>query len=108
MRGLAGFMDDSFVILQSERSQFRARGPVIRVKNASNPQTFRDPDEHWGVFDIEDLPGRRLGDVQRKPKDGRVGLADVDDAGGSKRIQKQRRDRDRSFHLASVNAVCHL
>jgi hypothetical protein len=21
---------------------------------------------------------------------------------------KQRRDRDRSFHLASVNAVCHL
>ena len=41
---LTGFMDDSFVIPQSERSQFRARGPVIRVKNASNPQTFRDLD----------------------------------------------------------------
>jgi hypothetical protein len=23
-------------------------------------------------------------------------------------IQKQGRDRDRSFHLASVNAVCHV
>jgi len=50
---LAGVMDDSFVILQSERSQFRARGPVIRVKNASNPQTLRDLDEHRGVFDID-------------------------------------------------------
>jgi len=78
-----------------------------------------------------------MGDVQRKPKDVRVGLADVDEAGGNKRIyksvqlevrrrpfagmmtslvgeqdtadiQKQRRDLDRSFHLASVNAVCHL
>jgi hypothetical protein len=88
MRGLAGFMDDSFVILQSERSQFRARGPVIRVKNASNPQTFRDLDEHRGVFDIDYLPGWRLGDVQRKPKDVRVGLADVDEAGGNKRIRK--------------------
>jgi len=52
MRGLLGFMDDSFVILQSERSQFRARRLVIRVKNASNPQTFRDLDEHRGVFDV--------------------------------------------------------
>ena len=31
MRGLAGFMDDSLVILQSEQSQFRACGPVIRA-----------------------------------------------------------------------------
>jgi hypothetical protein len=23
-------------------------------------------------------------------------------------IQKQRRDRDGSFHLVSVNAICHL
>jgi hypothetical protein len=68
-------MDDSCVILQSERSQLRARGPVIRVKNASNPQTFRDLDEDRGVFDIDCLPGWRLGDVQRKPKDVRVGLA---------------------------------
>jgi hypothetical protein len=49
-------MEDSFVIPQSERSQFRARGPVIRVKDAANPQTFRDLDEHRGVFDIDDLP----------------------------------------------------
>jgi hypothetical protein len=75
MCGLAAFMDNSFVILQSERSQFRARGPPILVKNASNPQTFRDPDEHRGIFDIEHLPGRCLGDVERKPKDVRVGLA---------------------------------
>jgi hypothetical protein len=57
-------MDGSFVILQSERSQFRTRGPEIRVKNASNPQTFLDLDEHRGVFDIDCLPGWRLGDVQ--------------------------------------------
>jgi hypothetical protein len=37
MRGSAGFMGGPFVILQSERSQLRARTPVIRVKNASNP-----------------------------------------------------------------------
>jgi hypothetical protein len=41
--GLAGFMDDSFVILQSEWCDFRACGPVILGKNASNPQTSRDP-----------------------------------------------------------------
>ena len=86
--GLAGFMDDFFVILQSERRQFRARGPVIRVKNASNPQTFRDPDKHRGILDIDYLPGWRLGDVQRKPKDVRIGLAEVDEAGGNKRIHK--------------------
>ena len=81
-------MDDSFVILQSERSQFRTRGSVIRVKNASNPQTFRDPDEHRGVFDIDYLSGWRLGDVQRQPEDVRVGLADVDEARGNKEIDK--------------------
>src|SRR5450756_2959066 len=81
MSGLAGFVDDSFVILQTERSQFRARGSVIRVKNASNPQTFRDLDEHRGVFDIHYLPGWRLGDVQRQPKDFRVGLPKVDETG---------------------------
>src|SRR5208337_3159973 len=59
MRGLACFMDGSFVIPQSERSQFLARGPIIRVKNASNPQTFRDLDEHRGVFDIDHLLGWR-------------------------------------------------
>jgi hypothetical protein len=38
MRGLVDFMDDSFAILQSGGSQFRARGAAICVKNASNPQ----------------------------------------------------------------------
>ena len=88
MRGLAGFMNDSFVNLQSERSQFRACGPVIRVKDASNPQTFRDLYEHRSVFDIDYLPGWYLGDIQRKPKDVRVGLADVDEAGGNKGIHE--------------------
>jgi hypothetical protein len=37
MRGLAGFIGNSFVIPQSKRNQFRASGAVIRVKNASNP-----------------------------------------------------------------------
>src|ERR1019366_1535258 len=88
MRGLAGFMDHSFVILQSERSQFRACGPVIRVRNASNPQTFRDLYEHRGVFDIDYMPCWRWRNVQRKAKDVRVGFADVDEAGGDKRIHK--------------------
>jgi hypothetical protein len=53
-------MHDSFAILQSQQSQFRARGPVIRVKNAWNPQAFRDLDEHRGVFDIDYPIGRNL------------------------------------------------
>jgi hypothetical protein len=88
MRGLAGFIRNSFVIPQSKRNQFRARGAVIRVKNASNPQGFRDLDEHRGVFDIDRLSNWRLSDVQCKPKDFRVGLADVDKAGGNKGIHK--------------------
>jgi hypothetical protein len=40
-------MDDPFIILQSERSQFPASGAVIRMKNTANPQTFRDLDEQW-------------------------------------------------------------
>jgi hypothetical protein len=62
-RGFRELRDTSSVIAQSQQSQFRARGPVIRVENASNPQTFRDLDEHRGVFDIDHLPGWRLGDV---------------------------------------------
>ena len=52
---------------QSERGKCRARGPVIRVKNASDPQTFRDLDEYRGVFDIDDLLGRRLGECSFTP-----------------------------------------
>jgi hypothetical protein len=81
-------MDDPLAILQSERSQFRACRTVIRVKNATNTQTFRDLDEHRGVFDIDDLPGWRLSDVQHKPKDVRVGLEEMDEAGGNERIHK--------------------
>jgi hypothetical protein len=74
-------MDDSIVTLQTKRSQFRARRPVILVKNASNPQSLGDLHEHGSVLDIEYLPGPGLGDVQRKPEDIRIGLADVDEAG---------------------------
>src|SRR5664279_5284803 len=88
MRGLADFMADAFVMLQSERSQLCACGRVIRVQNAANPQTFRDLGEHQGVFDIEDLLGWHLGDIQRKPKDVRVGLAEMDKAGGNKKIHE--------------------
>jgi hypothetical protein len=58
------------------------------MKNASNPQTFRDLDEHRGVINKDYLPGRYLSDVQRKPKDVRVGLADVNEAGGNEKIHK--------------------
>ena len=81
-------MDDSVVIPQSERSQLRARRLEIGVKNAANPQAFRDPDEHRGIFDIDDLLNRRLGDVQRKPEDIRVGLSDMDEAGGNEEIDQ--------------------
>ena len=58
------------------------------MKNAPNPQAFGDLHEHRRVVHIDDLPGWRLGDVQREPKDVRVGLADVDEAGGNERIHK--------------------
>ena len=44
------------------------------MKNASNPQTFRDLNEHRSVFDIDDVLRRRLGDVQREPKISTSGL----------------------------------
>jgi hypothetical protein len=51
------------------------------------------------------LSPRQL-EVLRRPSAGvmipPVGEQDAAD------IQKQRRDRERSFHLASVNAVCRL
>jgi len=40
----------------TQRSQFCARGPVIGVKDGSNPQTIRNLDEHRSIFDIDDLP----------------------------------------------------
>jgi hypothetical protein len=83
---LEGFRHLSF--LQSERSQLGAGGLVICMKNASNPQTFRDLNEDRSVFDIDDVLRRRVGDVQRQSKDVRVGLADVNKAGGNKRVHK--------------------
>src|SRR5271157_2107635 len=74
--------------LQSERSQLRASGVVIGVKNASNPQPLRDLDEHRCVFDVQHLAGWRLCDVKSQPKDVRVGLADMDEAGRNKCIDK--------------------
>jgi hypothetical protein len=56
--------------------------------DAMNTEALGDLDEHRGVFDIDYLPGWRLGDVQPKPKAVRVGLADMDEAGGNKRIHK--------------------
>ena len=73
-------------MLQAERGQLCARGLIIRVANASNPQTFRDLDEHRLVIDIDDLLGWRLGDIQRKPKNVRIGFAEVDKAGGNKEV----------------------
>jgi hypothetical protein len=58
------------------------------VKNALNPQAFGDLDEHRGVFDIDDLPGGSLGDVQCQPEDVRIRLVKVDEAGGNKSIHK--------------------
>ena len=81
-------MNNSFAIRQSEQSQFGARRGVISVQNASNPQTFCDLDEHSGIFDIDDLTGWHLGDIQRQPEHVSVGLADVHKAGGNEGIHR--------------------
>jgi hypothetical protein len=39
MRGLAGSIANFLVMLQAERGQLCARGRVIRVTDAANPQT---------------------------------------------------------------------
>src|SRR5271170_3981353 len=74
--------------LQSEQSQFRACGFVIRVKNAANPKTFRDLNEERGVFEIDNLPCRCLGDVQRQLENIRVRFPEMNEAGGNKSIHK--------------------
>src|ERR1035437_9101642 len=75
-------------LLQSEQSQFRARGTVIRVKNTSDSQAFRDLDEHRGVFDIEYLFDRNLRAIERHTKDVRVRLSQADKAGGNEKIHE--------------------
>jgi hypothetical protein len=72
-------MGDSLVIVQSEQSQLGARGPVICMKNASNPQTFRYVDEHGRIVDIDYLLGSHLGNIQRKSKNVRIGLTNVNE-----------------------------
>src|ERR1017187_9850417 len=81
-------MGDSFASLQSKRSQFGAGGFVVRVKNASNPQTFCDLDEERGVFDIDNLPRGCLGDVQRQLKNICVRFSETNEAGGNESIHK--------------------
>ena len=44
--------------------------------------------EHRRVFDIEDLLDRRLGNVQRQPKDVRVRFSQMDKTGGNKEIHE--------------------
>ena len=76
------------IILQSKRSQFRAGGFVIRVKNAANPKTFRDLDEQRSVFDIDDLSRGCLGYVQRQLENIRVRFSEMNEAGRNKSIHK--------------------
>lgn len=47
---------------------------MIGVKKTANPKACCDLDEIRGVFDINDLLGRHLGDVQRESNDVRVKL----------------------------------
>ena len=65
MRGSAGFMDASVVMVQSERSQLGASRLIVRVMYSAKSQTFRDLDEHGGVVDKDDLLGGCLTDVER-------------------------------------------
>ena len=69
MLRFAALWMDSIVSLQSERSQLRTRSRVIRMKNASNPQAFRDLDVHRSVINIDRLTGRNLRGIQRNTKD---------------------------------------
>jgi hypothetical protein len=68
MHGLTGFMDGSFVTLQSERNRFCARGPVLYVKGASLLWTARDVDGYRGDSDINLPTWPYLDDVQHEPK----------------------------------------
>ena len=58
------------------------------MHDASNSQAFRDLSEHRSIFDIDDLPGGRLDDVQRKPKNIFIRLVEVDEARGNEGIHK--------------------
>ncbi len=54
--------------------------------NAADAQGFGNLDEHGTVFNIKDLCGRNLGDIQSHSKDVRVGLAKMDEARGNEKI----------------------
>jgi hypothetical protein len=58
------------------------------MHNASNSQAFRDLSEHRSIFDIDNLPGGRLDDVQRKPKNVLIRLVEVDEARGNEGVHK--------------------
>jgi hypothetical protein len=59
------------------------------VQNTSNPQTFRDLYEQWGIFDINDVSFWCLGYVQRKPEDLQVWLPKVHVTGGNEEIHER-------------------
>jgi hypothetical protein len=54
------------------------------VKNAANPKTFCDLDEQRRVFNINNLPGGRLGYVQRQLENIRVWFSETNEAGRNK------------------------
>jgi hypothetical protein len=87
------------LVLQSEREEFRVRRLVVRVKNTSYPEAFRDLNEHRGVFYIQNLMCWRLSDIKRKPENVRVGLAEMDEAGGNEGIHKP-------IQFESANPIC--
>src|ERR1019366_1010870 len=74
--------------VQSERSQFRASGFIVRVKNASDSHAFCDLDKQRRVFDINNLSGGCLGYVQRQLENIRVRFPETNEAGGNKSVHK--------------------
>jgi hypothetical protein len=58
------------------------------VKNAANPQVFRDLDKHRRVIDEDGLRCLRLGEVKGKPKYPNVRLAHVNESGRDERVHK--------------------
>jgi hypothetical protein len=58
------------------------------VQNAPYSQTFRYLNEHRGIFDVDDLLGVCLSDIQRQPKYIRIRFANVDKTRRNKEVHK--------------------
>jgi hypothetical protein len=76
----------SFDNLQSERSQFREGGFIIRLKNALDPQTFSNLNEHWRIIYIDYLVRMNPHDIERNTKNICIGFSQPDVAGRNKII----------------------